>query len=1376
MDRNPFHHRIADDNDDDGFKNASQIKNWITSKLEQLEEKNHLLEEENKKVHNELNRLKQKYHSRYKSFTPEAQRKYYHKRNNQKLGYHHGSSMMRNNFNLKFSDSSVTSSSSSLSSIDFIDDDDDDDIDHIHRKNYNLDLFNNINSRSDQVKAMKSNSLDRKWSRMKEKNSSSARYSRNKFYQKQSKKFSNAFALKKEIYLESENNQSPKTSSQQPPPSSSALSIQHPSSPSRSTALMMLPKDDFKNQRPPTPPLHRLPSWESRIYEIANNGIQSAITTPVHQFENRKLILDSFEKKIFPNHFDYEREDKNYYDVNDDDDHHRQQRQQQSSSNPIELKSVPNRLVSNNQHPIITMASDKMLLLSDNNHNDDQRSKQKSDSISTMTISENKCDDDLFPNVRSSSKSSKTTPTTKNKTTATTITTSTASSGNGSDLIFTNDNNEDDEKIRPKMSTKINDEIRNISNRSQSNNNENFFIEFCQDSLEKMKICSSSSSSSSNLNQTIFSSDRHRQQNLTANTHHSLEKSGYLYKLSGRFKIWKKRWFVLKDSELLYYKRKYDGLNYDGNGMQRQQQRKFGPKAKIFLDQNCSLIRSKEKRFHISYQDGKKNLHLACDSIQSFNDWLHVIGQTLTINNIIKLQDNQCPVIENYITKVRFGHSLKCWTALYSHHLIYFNNPFDKIPIGYTSLKDCTIKEITSIPDIEDVALIYDDLKKKNQFLISVNPKGNSEPIYLLFHSRQDSSLWHYHLKAALAETNMPKTLFENLLDCLLNVESSSSSRDEFYRNEIWNNPLLHCHPQHYSNGDGDQDYEPTISLCDVDLKKEQSILLKSIKLFISVPIDHTAAIDYHIALIQNCFQICLDYPELQAELYYQLIRQSSPTNEILSYSSSIINGHQSFWCAPKSLFNCDNLNKQTQSIENKSDAILDTISISLQQSLQFLSLAISILMPKNQVLWMLKHHIQRFKNQTNNFGQYFLYFEKALTRVLLNGPRKRIPSRMEVLSIIKRNPFLHSHPHSIPVHFANKSYLVIGFDGSTTVREFIEQINLEIGIRDNFLNGLSLFSDDPIEINVEHLLDLNGKLADAISYWESTLRKYNLGKFDPTKLIKLSYRHRLCFASHFKNETEKEKLIWIYEVNEEILRERFPITKDLAIELMSLLIQIEYGNYDECDRHDKILMIASQRFLPMKYHQDASLTEIVTKRWLELKNRSVSDCVRIYLNCTRKWYLFGSRLFPAKVISNLEYDDLASLYLYKFFTKYSKVWLAITENFIELLEFGSFRALFRIPYKSLLNTGHYKCFLTLTIDQNLMNQLISVNSQRKSCLIQSVDNSSTDNNHWSNGNFVNQRLIFSLFEPDNIAASTILNDYFEFFTKNNQSDYAECC
>ena len=71
----------------------------------------------------------------------------------------------------------------------------------------------------------------------------------------------------------------------------------------------------------------------------------------------------------------------------------------------------------------------------------------------------------------------------------------------------------------------------------------------------------------------------------------------------------------------------------------------------------------------------------------------------------------------------------------------------------------------------------------------------------------------------------------------------------------------------------------------------------------------------------------------------------------------------------------------------------------------------------------------------------------------MINGPRQARPSRMEVLSILLKNPHHHSLPHALPVHFANDTYQVVGFDGSTTIAEFLHDLNQEIGMQKYFFS-----------------------------------------------------------------------------------------------------------------------------------------------------------------------------------------------------------------------------------------------------------------------------------------------------------------------------------
>lgn len=79
-------------------------------------------------------------------------------------------------------------------------------------------------------------------------------------------------------------------------------------------------------------------------------------------------------------------------------------------------------------------------------------------------------------------------------------------------------------------------------------------------------------------------------------------------------------------------------------------------------------------------------------------------------------------------------------------------------------------------------------------------------------------------------------------------------------------------------------------------------------------------------------------------------------------------------------------------------------------------------------MLWYLKMHLSRNVDVNSDTGKYAAYCERALQRTLDNGGRTSKPSRMEILSIIMKNPYHHSLPHAIPVHMANGSYHVSGF------------------------------------------------------------------------------------------------------------------------------------------------------------------------------------------------------------------------------------------------------------------------------------------------------------------------------------------------------------
>ena len=89
-------------------------------------------------------------------------------------------------------------------------------------------------------------------------------------------------------------------------------------------------------------------------------------------------------------------------------------------------------------------------------------------------------------------------------------------------------------------------------------------------------------------------------------------------------------------------------------------------------------------------------------------------------------------------------------------------------------------------------------------------------------------------------------------------------------------------------------------------------------------------------------------------------------------------------------------------------------------------------------------------------------------------------------------------------------------------------------------------------------------------------------------------------------------------------------------------------------------------------------IADAITDKWTALKGRNITDCVRIYLTCTRKWPFFGAALFHAKVKSGGGNSDLEGV----------TVWLAVNEETITLLDVSSMQSVARVPYSAIVTFG----------------------------------------------------------------------------------------
>ncbi|KAG0727576.1 hypothetical protein GWK47_034334 [Chionoecetes opilio] len=325
----------------------------------------------------------------------------------------------------------------------------------------------------------------------------------------------------------------------------------------------------------------------------------------------------------------------------------------------------------------------------------------------------------------------------------------------------------------------------------------------------------------------------------------SLEKIGYLTKLGGKLKTWKKRYFVLKDGTLTYWKSQSD--------IHRK------PAGQITLNEVCRVTRS-EGAHTFEVNTGKKTYYLTADNTALVEDWVRVLQNVLRRNAtklLLSKEDNK-PTLQGWLTKVKHGHARRCWCVLIGKMFIYFKSPNDQNPISQINMRDARVEEVEKVSDSEGEDTVEEDATRVD-LTIGIFP-SHQGPTYLIIPNKQEKDNWLYHLTVVSGGGPNAGTQYEQLVQKLMELDGDANC-------VLWRHPLL-LHSK-------DPITSPLTSLPSSQLQAEAIKLFKACQLYTSVLMD-SSGIDYHVVLCQNALQQCLTYPELQSELFCALIKQTS--------------------------------------------------------------------------------------------------------------------------------------------------------------------------------------------------------------------------------------------------------------------------------------------------------------------------------------------------------------------------------------------------------------------------------------------------------------------------------------------------------------------
>lgn len=730
-----------------------------------------------------------------------------------------------------------------------------------------------------------------------------------------------------------------------------------------------------------------------------------------------------------------------------------------------------------------------------------------------------------------------------------------------------------------------------------------------------------------------------------------LIKRGYLVKI-GALRSYT-RWFVLKNFQLFSYKRESD----ETSKCEPTMILKLEPDVRIQL-----VSHNSETNFQFKLVYGDKTMILGVESAQKRDDWIRILSIASSMGDIEPSKlTKQNSTQEGMMSLTRHGHMKKCYGTLIGEILFILKSPVDPTPVSYLSMKSARIREITDNVDydFEEQEMHKQMASFAQDCSLAIYPRYslNLDPVYLTLCSQQDTDAWFFSLSQASGidqsqGTQYERTLIQIMVNNSITGGKKSSNLPEYTSCCLWRERPMMLYTDRPIN-------EPLTAMPNETLKGEAIKLFKSISLFTQAPIE-PVAIDYHVSLLQNCLGHFLVHPELRNEFFAQLIKQStyfihrSQSDKLSSSSSGCSLTHQrsSYDSIAASLSECrlvtdaqtleyiaceknaklelDLATSQSNNIKDRRETVSDEIQApsptELIQVMQMIAVAVSLNVPKGRMRTWLINHVKQFASPDTDIGKYAIYTLHSIERTTKNGARDNVPSRTEIMSILLRNPYDHSTPHSLPVSFADGSYLVVGADGSTTVEEFMENMSKNIDIRHSQHSDFYLFSDDPSGSKELHILEPHRKVLDAIGWWEKTYRQHNSGRYKSTKVIKLTCRKRLPLRLEM-NETDQERLLIVHQLNQDIVANKIPLKTDLAIELASILAQLTFGDFSRTSENnvlEKILDKVVCNYIPNQLtcsdKQDKpTLTHDVMKRWQSLAGRDPQDCIRVYLNCVRR-------------------------------------------------------------------------------------------------------------------------------------------------------------
>lgn len=559
------------------------------------------------------------------------------------------------------------------------------------------------------------------------------------------------------------------------------------------------------------------------------------------------------------------------------------------------------------------------------------------------------------------------------------------------------------------------------------------------------------------------------------------ERSGYLWKQSESFKTWNRRYFVLQNATLFYFKSKSDS--------ERQDAEPLGcfPLRKLFGVAQCDTSGGifdgfSRKKWIIRIEIPDRFLYLCAENQEDADGWFMTFHSILkekqrNYANLSTVERSGKFLASGWLEKHSRGLIKTRWCTLNHHTLYCYRDQRSEKPCSIVPLdKDSCVLELINPEEDTDSDLsdsnedngkslsglfrmALEKKKKESKRFALHTPK---QTIWIKCASTVDFETWVSALMniCSLASQNttyhqkLVKQLIEEIVvfrrDINLTSVESVTYVDEFFARAS----------QRYSSISIET---PLTTLSTEHLRREAIQVNKAIILFSSTMISQQA-IDYHVTLAKAIIQTCIPHKDLQKELLFQLIKQTI----YHPYSSS-------------------------------SFAV---------QTWQLLVLCMGIFPPVGDIFhylkialtWHSNHPVDKISAFVKKCSDILNFWKMALDRKLRITGRRTVPSRAEILALISN---LEPQQVIITVKNPMKSSIELACDVTTTVKDITEASLDKIGIEGSgwfFRDQFSLFvSEKNSQFRSPFanysMLEPNDFIGDIIASQDEAFSKKNGGR-----------------------------------------------------------------------------------------------------------------------------------------------------------------------------------------------------------------------------------------------------------------------------------------